>query len=376
MSSRVVGILWALTGLVFLGWMLADLFFGGAPTALAGAVFVFLAAALYASIVREALFVFLLKRLGQAALTILVIASLCFVLLRTIPGGPFDQEKALPPEIKANIEAKYGLDKPLYQQYLSFVGGLIRGDLGESYKFIGRGVTDIIKEALPVSFKLGVYAMMIALLLGIPLGLIAASHHNKFWDRAAMIVAVSGVSVPSFVAAAIFLQIFAFGKPLDLLFPEMIENFKQSGALLPSGFWVTSGHYILPVVILGIRPAAVLARLVRASALEVIQSDFIRTARSKGLNQRVILYKHVLKNSLIPALTYLGPLFAGVLSGAFVIETIFAVPGLGKHFIQSAFNRDYPLILGLTILFSALLIASNLLVDIFYRLVDPRMEVN
>ena len=178
------------------------------------------------------------------------------------------------------------------------------------------------------------------------------------------------------MAAAIFLQIFAFGKPLDLLFPEMIENLKQSGALLPSGLWETSRHYILPVVILGIRPAAVLARLVRASALEVIQSDFIRTARSKGLNQRVILYKHVLKNSLIPALTYLGPLFAGVLSGAFVIETIFAVPGLGKHFIQSAFNRNYPLILGLTILFSALLIASNLLVDIFYRLVDPRMEVN
>jgi oligopeptide transport system permease protein len=174
--------------------------------------------------------------------------------------------------------------------------------LGESYKFIGRGVTDIIKDALPVSFKLGVYAMLIALFMGIPLGLIAANNHNKTWDRVSMVIAVSGVSVPSFVAAAIFLQVFAFGKPFDLLFPELLENLKQNGALLPSGLWETSKHYILPVVVLGIRPAAVLARLVRAAALEVIQSDFIRTAKSKGLSQQVILYKHVLKNSMIPAL--------------------------------------------------------------------------
>lgn len=376
MSAKIVRVLWLLTGAFFLLWLVADLFLGGSPKTLTTLVFAGLGVSLYFSIAREALFLFLLKRLGQAALTILVIATLCFGLLRVIPGGPFDQEKALPPEIKANIEAKYGLDKPLHEQYFSFIGGLVRGDLGESYKFIGRGVTDIITEALPVSFKLGVYAMLVAVLMGIPLGLIAAANHNKFWDRLAMVVAVSGVSVPSFVAAAIFLQVFSFGKPFDVFFPEMIESLKNSGALLPSGLWETSRHYILPVVVLGIRPAAVLARLVRASALEVVQADFIRTARAKGLSRQVILFKHVLKNSLIPALTYLGPLFAGVLSGAFVIETIFAVPGLGKHFIQSAFNRDYPLILGLTILFSALLVLSNLLVDIFYRLVDPRMEVN
>jgi len=302
---------------------------------------------------------YVMARIAEAFVVLLVIATLTFALLRVMPGGPFDQEKSLPPEVIANIEAKYNLNAPLAQQYFDYIIGIFKGDLGESYKYLGRNVADIIVESFPASFELGIFSLIISFLIGIPLGVFAASKHNTFWDNTAMFVAVSGVSLPSFLIAPILIIIFCFW--LDWL---------------PPAFWDGPEYYILPVVILGIRPAAVIARLTRASVLEVIRSDYVRTARAKGLPEQVVLYRHVLKNSLIPVLTFSGPLAAGILSGSFIMELIFAIPGMGKHLIQSVTNRDYPLILGLTLLFSAMLVLANLIVDILYSYFDPRIKLS
>lgn len=302
---------------------------------------------------------YVIKRIVEAAAVIWVIATITFLLLRILPGGPFDQEKALPPEVKANIEAKYHLDEPLWKQYTLYLGGLVQGDLGESYKYLGRNVTDIVSETLPVSIQLGVYSLILAFLIGIPAGVFAASRHNTWVDNITMIGAISGVSLPSFLVAPILIMIFAF----------------ELGWFEPA-LWQGPAYYVLPVIVLGTRPAAVIARLTRSSVLEVIRSDYIRTARAKGLSQRVVLYKHVLKNSLIPVLTFSGPLAAGVLSGAFVIEQIFAIPGMGRHLVQSVSNRDYPLILGTTLVFSVMLILANLIVDLMYAYFDPRIKLS
>lgn len=309
--------------------------------------------------VSEGLSFYVLKRIGQTALVLWVIATLTFVLLRLIPGGPFDQEKVLAPEVKAAIEAKYNLNAPVYEQYLAYLGGLLKGDLGTSYKYIGRNVGEMIAESFPNSFQLGIFSLIISFLIGIPAGVYAAAKHNTWRDSTTMILAISGVSLPSFLVAAICITIFAFG--LDLL---------------PVALWDGPSYYILPVFVLGLRPAAIIARLTRASVLDVIRSDYIRTARAKGLSENVILYKHVLKNSLIPVLTFSGPLAAGILSGAFVIEHIFNIPGMGKHFIQSVTNRDYPLVLGVTLIFSFMLVISNLIVDILYTYFDPRIKLS
>ncbi len=302
---------------------------------------------------------YVLKRVAEAFFVLFVIATITFALLRVMPGGPFDQEKSLPPEVKANIEAKYNLNAPLLEQYTQYILGILRGDLGESYKYLGRNVTDIIVESLPASFQLGIYALILSFLIGIPLGVFAASKHNTLWDNSAMFLAVSGVSLPSFLVAPILIIIFCFW--LDWL---------------PPAFWNGPEYYILPVVILGIRPAAVIARLTRASVLEVIRSDYVRTAKAKGLPHQTVMYRHVLKNSLIPVLTFSGPLAAGILSGSFIMELIFAIPGMGKHLIQSVSNRDYPLILGLTLLFSAMLVFANLIVDLLYSYFDPRIKLS
>lgn len=303
--------------------------------------------------------VYVIKRFGEAILVLFVIATLTFLLLRVLPGGPFDQEKALPPEVKANIEAKYKLNEPLYMQYYYYVSGLAQGDLGESYKYLGRPVTEIVMETLPTSLQLGFYALVVAFITGIPAGVFAAARHNTWMDNTTMIFAISGVSLPSFLVAAVFVLLFSFG--LDLL---------------PAAQWRGPEYYLMPVVILGIRPAAYIARLTRSSVLEVIGSDYIRTAKSKGLSERTVLFKHVLKNSLIPVLTFSGPLVAGVLSGSFIIEQIFAVPGMGKHLIQSVTNRDYPLIMAMTLLFSAMLVVANLIVDLLYSFFDPRIRLS
>lgn len=301
---------------------------------------------------------YVLRRIRGAIVTIFIISSFVFLMLRVLPGGPFDQEKVLPPEVKANIEAKYNLDAPLHEQFFNYIVGLVQGDLGESYKYLGRDVSDIISESLPASLELGIYSLILAFIIGIPTGVIAASKHNTIIDNVAMFGAIGFVALPNFVVAAFLIVLFVYWIPI-----------------FPPGFWEGTSSYILPVIVLGTRPAASIARLTRSSVLDVISSDYIRTARSKGLSDWSILFKHVLKNSLIPVLTFSGPLVAGILSGAFVVEMIFAIPGIGKHFIQSVGNRDYPLILGLTLFYSVLLIVANLIVDLLYSYFDPRIKL-
>lgn len=309
--------------------------------------------------VSQGLVTYVIKRTLEALFVIWIIASATFFLLRVLPGGPFDTEKALPPEVIANIEAKYNLNAPLHEQYLAYIGGLLVGDFGESYKYIGRNISEILSETLPVSIQLGVYSLILAFLIGIPAGLFAASRHNTWADSTTMIAAISGVSIPSFLIAPILILIFSF----------------HLGWLEPA-LWDGPTYYILPVIVLGTSPAAVIARLTRASVLEVIRSDYIRTAKAKGLSGQVILYKHVLKNSLIPVLTYSGPLAAGVLTGSFIIEQIFAIPGMGRHLVMSVTNRDYPLILGTTLVFSVILVLANLIVDLLYAYFDPRIKLS
>lgn len=320
-------------------------------------VFLLLGGAVYVILTKH-LFAYAVKRILEAIFTVFVIASLVFGLLRLLPGGPFDSEKALPAEVKANIEAKYNLDAPIYVQYFDYFKRLALGDLGESYKYIGRDVSTIIAEAIPASFKLGFYALLISFCIGIPLGLIAALKHNTKWDAGAMIFAISGVALPNFVVAGLAILIFSI----------WLE-------ILPPALWSSPIHYILPVCVLGVRPIAVIARLTRSSVLDIIKSDFIRTAYAKGLDTKVVLFKHALKNSLIPVITISGPLIVGILSGSFVIELIFAVPGMGKHFILSVTNRDYPLILGLTLMYSVMLILANMIVDLLYVIIDPRVKL-
>ncbi|MGE0526992.1 MAG: ABC transporter permease [Bdellovibrionales bacterium] len=302
---------------------------------------------------------FVLRRMLEAVFVLWVIASLTFVLLRTLPGGPFDSEKALPPEIMANLEKKYKLDQPLLMQYVDYLKNLAQGDLGQSYKYLSRNVTSIIMESLPNSVQLGVYALLISYLIGIPIGVLAGWKPGSALDFSSMFLAISGVSLPSFLMAPIFILLFV--KQLDWFEPAL---------------WEGPAYYVLPMVILGIRPAAVIARLTRASVLEVIHSDYIRTAKAKGLDSKKILFKHVLRNSLIPVLTLSGPLAAAILTGSFVIEQIFAIPGLAKHLVLSVTNRDYPLILGTTLLFSVILVVANLITDLLMAVVDPRVKMS
>lgn len=334
------------------------------PTALWWALGLWTLVSFAYAVVRGNMVVYVFKRLLEAIFVIWVIATLTFLLLRFLPGGPFDAEKQLPPEIKANIEAKYGLDKPLSEQYVKYLIDTAQGDLGESYKYLGRPVSRMIAETAPVSFQLGIYSLILAFLMGIPLGVFAASKHNTWLDSSLMIFAISGVALPSFIVGPILILIFSFGIPFAFL----------HGAL-PPALWESPIYYLLPVITLGLRPAAIIARMTRSSMLDVIQADFVRTARAKGVSAQVVLYKHVLKNSLIPVLTISGPLIAGVLSGSFVVEIVFGIPGMGKHLVQSVTNRDYPLILGLTLVFSAMLIVANLIVDLLYTVVDPRIKL-
>lgn len=325
--------LWILDGVVF---------FGGA------AIFVFM----------RGMTLFVVRRIFEAALVLWVIATLTFVLLRVLPGGPFDSEKQLPPEVMENIARKYKLDQPLINQYFDYMFSVAQGDLGQSYKYVSRGITSIIAESLPNSIQLGVFALIISYMIGIPMGLIAAWKRGTALDFSAMMIAISGQSLPSFLVAPIFILVFA----------------KWLGWFEPA-LWEGPTYYVIPMVVLGIRPAAVIARLTRASVLEVIHSDYIRTARAKGLDAKTVLFKHVLRNSMIPVLTLSGPLAAAILTGAFIIEQIFAVPGVAKHLIQSVTNRDYPLILGTTLLFSAMLVAANLITDILMAVIDPRVKM-
>ncbi|MGA1598107.1 MAG: ABC transporter permease [bacterium] len=301
---------------------------------------------------------FLLRRVGSGALSLFVIAMLVFFLLQALPGGPFDSEKSLPPEILRNIEAYYGLDRPLWEQFLRYLTHAIQGDLGVSYSQRDLPVVDLIAQRLPISMELGVYSMLLGILLGLPLGALAAAYHNRWPDFLATFLAILGRSIPNLALA-----------PLLALFFGLYLKW------LPIARWTGWDSKVLPTVALGLGVAALISRLVRSSMLQVIQEDFVRTARAKGLSTFTVLGRHVLRNALLPVLTILGPLFAYTLTGTLVVEQIFSIPGLGSYFITSISNRDYPVVMGVYLLYGLLVIVLNTLVDILYAWADPRIRL-
>ncbi|MDP4144315.1 MAG: ABC transporter permease [Bacillota bacterium] len=301
---------------------------------------------------------YILKRIVSSFVTVWVIITLTFFLMHSIPGGPFEGEKKLPPQVKANLEAKYGLDKPLSTQYATYLKNVAHGDLGLSMQYEGRSVNDIIATSFPVSARLGMAAVFVALVLGILMGIVAALKQGKWQDNLLMVIATFGVTVPSFVVATLFIYFFAV----------KLNIFPAIGLDTPIA-------YVLPACALGGYSMAFIARLSRSSLIEVIKQDYIKVAKAKGMSNGVIIFKHALKNSLIPIVTYLGPLVAGILTGSFVIESLFGIPGLGREFVQCISNRDYTTILGVTIFYSAFLITCNLIVDILYVVIDPRIKL-
>ncbi len=301
---------------------------------------------------------FILKRFLLGFPVLFIVASLTFFLMHIVPGGPFDQEKNLPPEIKANIEAKYHLDKPVAIQYLIYMSNLSKGDFGPSYKYLTRNVNDIISQTFPVSAELGIWAFITAVLLGISTGIISAIRVNSYIDRMSQFFATVGISIPNFVLAVL----------LILIFSNILK-------LLPSALWESPRHIILPAITLGIGPAAYISRIVRGSIIEIMNKDYIKTARAKGLSESLILFKHILRNALSPVVTILGPLGATLVTGSFIVEYIFSIPGIGRFFITAVTNRDYPLIIAVTLIYTTLIIAANIVVDILYSLIDPRVRV-
>ena len=302
---------------------------------------------------------FLLRRLLHGLAVLWVVATLTFVLLRVAPGGPFDSERKLPPEVLANIQAKYHLDEPLLGQYLRYLTGILHADFGPSYKYLDRGVNEIIADTLPTSALLGLLALLLALILSFPTGLIAAYFRNSWIDRLALLAATLGISLPHFILGALLIWLFAL----------------QLG-WLQAGRWDNVVSMILPTVTLSAAPAAYIAAMLRSTLIENLGEDFIRTARAKGLRESVVLFKHALRNSLVPVITVLGPLTAALLTGSFVVEYVFAIPGMGRFFITAVTDRDYPLIMGVTLVYTALLIGANFLVDLCYSYVDPRIRAH
>ena len=301
---------------------------------------------------------YLIKRIGNSIIVLWVVMTVTFLLMHAIPGGPFTVEKSLPPAVKANIEARYKLNDPLLTQYKDYLANVIRGDLGPSFKYVGRSVNDIIAESFPVSLELGVESIFLALLVGVPAGVLAAYRRSRWPDRAVNLLTTLGVAVPSFVMSALLVELFA-----------------MKLGWLPAAMWNSWASRILPSVALAAMPMAFITRLTRSSMLDVLGQDYIKTAKAKGLSTGAVLFRHALPNALIPVVTYLGPMAAGILTGSFVIETIFAIPGLGSYFVTSIYNRDYTVILGITLFYSAIVIFMNMLVDLIYPLLDPRIKL-
>jgi oligopeptide transport system permease protein len=299
-----------------------------------------------------------LRRLLLFVPTLWVIATLTFFLLRLAPGGPFNAERDIPPAARAALAQEYGLDRPLAAQYVTFLARAARLDFGPSYEFPSRQVREIIAEGFPVSAELGGWALLVALLAGIPLGVIAALRKNTATDAAVMAVALAGVSIPSFVLGPLLVLVFSLGL-----------------YWLPPALWEGPQSRVLPVLALAAAYVAYVARLTRAGLLEVLRQDFIRTARAKGLPERVVVLRHALRLGLMPVLSYLGPATAAVIMGSLVVEQVFAVPGLGRYLVNGAFNRDYTLVMGVVLFYAAFLMALNLLVDLAYAWLDPRVEL-
>ena len=300
---------------------------------------------------------YVIRRLLELIQTALIIVLGSFALVRLAPGSPFSSEKEIPPEVRRQLDAKYGFDRPLPEQFVRYLGGLLRGDLGPSTKYPQRSVNEIIADGFPVSLTLAGVALVWSLLLGITAGIIGAVRQNTVWDHAAMAAALIGISIPSFV----------LGPLLVLLFSLRLH-------LIPPAGWGDLRHLILPGITLGTIYAASIARLTRGGMLEVVRSDFIRTARAKGLSERLIIWRHMLKGGLLPVVSYLGPAIASMLTGSVVVEKIFNVPGIGPYFVDAAFNRDYFLVMGIVVLYAFFLLLLNLVVDVIYGFLDPRIE--
>ncbi len=300
-----------------------------------------------------------LRRLLGAIPTLLIIITLAFLLLHAAPGGPFDVQKRIPPAIQRNIERMYHLNEPLYQQYVRYLGDILRGNFGPSYQYRDTTVNQIISEGLPVDIVIGGLALLGSLLIGLPIGIVAALRRNTRWDYWPMGLAMAGISVPVFVVAPI----------LILLFAVYLR-------WLPAGQWANGNpaHVVLPAVALAAPYIAYVARMMRGSMVEVLNSPFILMARAKGLPEHRVVLRHALKPALIPMVSFLGPAVVGVITGSIVIETIFGLPGIGRAFVDGALNRDYTLVLGVTILYGVLIVAFNLLADICYSLLDPRVR--
>jgi len=301
---------------------------------------------------------FFLKRIIQSMITLVFLATVTFFLLRLAPGGPFDGEKVWPAEIQANIEAKYGLNRPVYVQFFSWANDAVHGDLRESFHYIGTPVSEIISDATKPSLQLGALALFISLFFGLILGVLSAWKRGTFWDFSSMFVAIAGITLPSYLVATLLVLLFS--------------NYWR---LLPPALWEEKSSMVLPVITLALRPLAIIARMTRTTLLEILHSDYIRTAYSKGLTDSKVLFKHALKNALIPIVTLLGPIAASLITGSYVVETVFQIPGLGQYFITSVVNRDYPLVMGMTLMFGMILIISNFLVDLAYVWIDPRMRL-
>ena len=314
---------------------------------------------------------FLVKRIAMGLVTLWLVITITFFLIHMLPGDPFQSEKAIPPKVKENLMAKYHLDRPLGEQYVEYLKNIAKGDLGSSMKVRGRTVNDVINQSFLTSADLGARSIIFALVLGIPLGIVAALKRGKYQDRLAMIVAIIGISVPSFVLAGL----------MQKYFVDIHNGFLIDNGFLPEFFrirlsgWDSPEKKILPVVALGLYTVALIARLLRDKMIEVMGQDYIRLAVAKGVKPRNIVFKHALRNAILPIITIMGPTIAAVLTGSFVIEKMFSIPGLGKYFVDSINDRDYTMVLGVTVFYAIFLIIMMILVDIIYVLVDPKIKL-
>jgi oligopeptide transport system permease protein len=309
-----------------------------------------------------------LRRILGALPTLLIIITLAFFMMRLAPGGPFDSHRHLPPEIERNVKAAYQLDKPIHEQYLIYLERLAHGDLGPSYKNKAFSVSQLILDGLPVSAKLGVFAILIALIFGVGLGVVAALRQNRLSDHAIMSLAMFGITIPTFVTAPL----------LTLLFGVYGLHVFGADITLPVGGWNGGAlrNMILPVTVLALPQIAVIARLVRGSMIEVLHSNYIRTARAKGLPEHRIVTRHAMQAAILPLVSYLGPAVAQLVTGSLIVEQIFGLPGIGRYFVLAALDRDYTLVLGVVIFYAAFIIVLNLLADILYAVLDPRVSYN
>lgn len=301
---------------------------------------------------------YIFKRVVMGIISIFIVATLTFLLMNLVPGGPFVAEKSISQAAQEALAEKYGLNKPLYQRYLTYMSDFLHGDMGPSLRQRGRNVSDIIASKFPISAGLAGLAVLVSLLVGIPLGCLSAYNRGKFADNLIIVFATCGIAIPSFISSVILL--YTFGSKLNLL-PTIGLN--------------TMSSYIMPVTALSIYPTAYITRLMRSSLLDVMGQDYIRTARAKGLSNFKVLFKHALRNAILPVVTYVGPMLASLMTGSFIVEKIFTIPGLGRDFVSAINQRDYTLIMGTTIVLATLIIIANVVVDILYKIIDPRIKL-